>query len=133
MSKEETSLPLRCTTCHSYAATEQFGERRARPKPETPSEAPVGRSETRSQNNTIQGNSEEINTPHFYGLTSLEGSTRALLIVPVKIKVKGSPCANITHALFYNGSNATFRSFSLLERPEIGGKKTRLAWEEVKE
>ena len=42
------------------------------------------------------------------------------------MKVKGSPCSTVTYALFDNGSNSTFCSFSLLERLGIGGKKTRL-------
>ena len=119
-----------CYYCGGPHATvmhvEQFGERHSRSKPESPSDAPVGRSETRYQDSTSQGNSEERSITHFCGLTSLEGSITALPIVPVKIKVKGSPCAIVTYALLDNGSNSTFCSFSLLERLGIGGKKTKL-------
>ena len=105
---------------------EQFGERQSRSKPESPSDAPVGRSETRYKDSTSQGNSEERSITRFCGLTSLEGSITALPIVPVKIKVKESPCAIVTYALLDNGSNSTFCSFSLLERLGIGGKKKKL-------
>ena len=119
-----------CHHCGGPHATvmhvEQFGERQSRSKPESPSDAPVGRSGTRSQDSTSQGNSEERSTSHFCGLTFLDGSITALPIVPVKIKVKGSPCAIVTYALLDNGSNSTFCSFSLLERLGIGGKKTKL-------
>ena len=83
-----------------------------------------GKDGPQSENN--QSSTEKIRADHFCGLTTMEGSVNALLIVAVKVKVKGSPRSVETYALLDNGSNTTFCSASLMKRLSVSGKEMRI-------
>ena len=101
--------------------------RHVQPRPEVGvREAPVESGGNRAQGNFVPTGTQQGSTERFCGLTTMEGSVTALPIVPVKIKVRGSPHCVETYALLDNGSNSTFCSVSVLERLRINGKKTRL-------
>lgn len=51
-------------------------------------------------------------------------SATALLIIPVRVKVKGSNTSTVTYAFLDRGSNTTFCSNKLVETLSIDGEKT---------
>ena len=89
-------------------------------------EAPAESGGNGAHGNVVPTGTQQGSTERFCGLTTMEGSVTELPIVPVKIKVRGSPNCIETYALLDNGSNSTFCSVSLLERLNINVKKTGL-------
>ena len=122
-----------CTHCHGRHATvmhvHPLENGQVQPRPEVGvREAPAESGGNRAQGNVVPTGTQQGSTERFCDLTrtTMEGSVAALPIVPVQIKVRGSPHCIETYALLDNGSNSTFCSVSLLERLRINGKKTRL-------
>ena len=83
------------------------------------------------RNSNSNGNSEEPNG--FVGLagrntqTGAGCETKALSIVPVKVKGRGKGTIIETYALLSNGSMATFCTEQLLEDLGVHGKKCELS------
>lgn len=70
---------------------------------------------TGQQDNDNQSNTEQSNSDHYCGLTTMEGSVTALPVVAVKIKVRGSPLCIKTYSLLDNGCNSTICLANFLE------------------
>lgn len=67
------------------------------------------------------------NTDENVTSRSFERCTTGMVIIPVKVRVKGSDKSVVTYAFLDNGSNSSFCTDSLMKQLGVKGQRTKIS------